>query len=101
MPKVSQLAAGIFVIACTGTAASQEGDPARGRSTYDSICAACHGAKGEGGVGLPLKKIVERMSFGDTVEKIKNPKEPMPKLYPAVLNEQAVQDVTAFVRTLQ
>jgi mono/diheme cytochrome c family protein len=89
------------MLACAGIAAAQEGDFSRGRNTYDQICGVCHGAKGEGGAGLPLKNIAERMPFAETIEKIKNPKEPMPKLFPAVLNEQAVQDVAAFVRTLR
>lgn len=83
------------------TVYAQDGDAGRGRGTYDQICAVCHGAKGEGGVGMPLKNIADRMPLADTIEKIKNPKEPMPKLFPAVLNDQAVQDVAAFVRTLR
>lgn len=89
------------MLACAGIAVAQEGDPARGRNTYDQICGVCHGAKGEGGAGLPLKNIAERMALAETIDKIKNPKDPMPKLFPAVLNEQAVQDVAAFVRTLR
>lgn len=89
------------VLVNTGTAAAQDGDPARGRATYDQICGVCHGAKGEGGVGLPLKNIADRMPLAETIEKIKNPREPMPRLFPTVLNEQALQDVAAFVRTLR
>ena len=97
------------LLACVGVVAARgasgdawpSGDVAQGRSTFESICAVCHGAKGEGGVGLPLKNIADRMTLEQTIEKIKNPKEPMPKLYPAALSEQAVKDVAAFVRTLR
>ena len=81
--------------------AQPAGDVAQGQSTFESMCAVCHGAKGEGGVGLPLKNIADQMSVEQTIEKIKNPKAPMPKLYPAALSEQAVKDVAAFVRTLR
>lgn len=86
---------------CAALAYAQNSDVAKGQNTYETICAVCHGAKGEGGMGLPLKGIGDRMTSEQTVEKIKNPKDSMPKLFPAALSEQAVQDVAAFVRTLR
>ena len=75
-------------------------DPAKGIVTFNNICAACHGAKGEGGIGLPLKNILSRFQHNEVIEKIKNPKPPMPALYPSFLNEEAVADVAAFIETL-
>jgi mono/diheme cytochrome c family protein len=97
------------LLACAGSAvargasgdAGPSGDVAQGRSTFESICAVCHGAKGEGGAGLPLKNIADRMTLEQTIEKIKNPKDPMPKLYPAALTEQTMKGVAEFVRTLR
>jgi mono/diheme cytochrome c family protein len=86
---------------CLSPVSAQPGDAERGRGTFETICAVCHGAKGEGGTGLPLKNIADRLTPEQTVEKIKNPKDPMPKLYPDALSEQAVMDVAAFVRTLR
>jgi alcohol dehydrogenase (cytochrome c) len=97
------------LLACAGTAlawgatgdAGPSGEVTRGRSTFESICAICHGAKGEGGVGVPLKNIADRMTLEQTIEKIKNPKDPMPKLFPAVLSDQTITDVAEFIRTLR
>lgn len=74
---------------------------AKGQNIFQNICAVCHGVKGEGGMGLPLKNIGDRLTQQQTIEKIKNPKEPMPKLWPNVLSDQAVQEVAEFVRTLR
>ena len=49
-----------------------QGDFQRAKTSFESICAVCHGAKGEGGVGLPLKGIAERLTLEQTIEKIKN-----------------------------
>ena len=81
-------------------AVAGEPDPARGASTYASVCAACHGARGEGGVGAALKGLKQRLDLDKTIAWIKSPSEKMPKLYPSPLDEQAVADVAAYVQGL-
>jgi mono/diheme cytochrome c family protein len=76
-------------------------DLGRAKSSFDSICAVCHGAKGEGGIGLPLKNIADRLTVEQTIDKIKNPNPAMPKLYPDVLSEQDVLSLAAFIRTFR
>jgi ubiquinol-cytochrome c reductase cytochrome c subunit len=88
-----------WVLALCDIASAQ--DLTRGKASFDSICAVCHGAKGEGGVGLPLRNISERLTVEETIEKIKNPNPAMPKLYPEVLSEEDVTNVAAFIRTLK
>lgn len=81
-------------------AAAAPADAERGRKTYEKVCAACHGAKGEGGVGPSLEKLSKRMDAGMAAAWIKNPSSKMPRLYPSPLDEQAVADVAAFIQGL-
>lgn len=76
-------------------------DAAHGRAWYDKVCAACHGAQGEGAVGPSLKNLSAKMDAAMTVQWIKNPSAKMPRLHPAPLDDQAVADVAAFVQGLR
>jgi mono/diheme cytochrome c family protein len=71
-----------------------------GKITYGQVCAMCHGMSGEGAVGPELRGIKDRMDHAKIVEWIKNPSAKMPKLYPAMLNEQKVVDVAAYLERL-
>lgn len=75
-------------------------DADKGGELYAKVCAACHGASGEGGVGPALKGLRKRMDFDKTVAWIENPSAKMPKLYPSPLDAQAVADVAAYVQGL-
>lgn len=59
----------------------------------------CHGTQGEGGTGPQLADVSTRLGTPRVIEWIKNPSEKMPKLYPAMLDEQKVRDVAAFLET--
>jgi|SoiMethySBSTD1v2_1073268.scaffolds.fasta_scaffold1852348_1 mono/diheme cytochrome c family protein len=90
--------------ACCAFAAAPDGpqgDSERAKTSFESICAVCHGAKGEGGIGLPLKGIADRLTLEQTIEKIKNPNPAMPKLYPEVLSEDDVAGLAAYIRSLR
>jgi alcohol dehydrogenase (cytochrome c) len=73
---------------------------ARGRELYAQNCSACHGPTGEGGSGKSLKGLHVRLSVDATVDRLQNPKPPMPKLFPSPLGEQAMSDIVAYIRTL-
>lgn len=91
-----------FAASCAVAAAQQpQGDPGRAKATFESLCAVCHGVAGEGGVGLPLKNIEQRLTLEQTIDKIKNPHPTMPKLYPAVLSEADVASIAEYIRTLK
>lgn len=79
---------------------SASGDAAHGKKIFAQNCSACHGISGGGGVGPSLKGEKSRKSFAAAVAWIKNPRAPMPKLYPSVLSAKDVNDVAAFVETL-
>jgi mono/diheme cytochrome c family protein len=82
-------------------AAAPAGDAANGKKLYAANCAACHGATGtEGGVGPSLKGEKSKKNQAAAVAWIKNPKAPMPKLFPSPLSEKDVNDVAAYVETL-
>lgn len=72
-----------------------------GKAVFAQYCSACHGAAGEGSVGPSLQAESSRKNSGEVAAFIKDPKAPMPKLYPAPLDDQAVTDVAAFVETLR
>ena len=72
-------------------------DIAHGKTIYNRICIACHGANGEGQSGPALKGVGARLNGELLIGVIKNPKAPMPVLYPSVLNEQEITDVAAYV----
>lgn len=80
--------------------AASAADAAHGKTLYGANCASCHGATGQGGVGPSLKNEKSRKNFAEAVAWIKDPQPPMPKLYPATLNEKDVADVAAFVESL-
>jgi mono/diheme cytochrome c family protein len=84
-----------------GDAMSGPGDAARGKQLFQQNCSACHGATGtEGGVGPSLKNEKTRKDTAAAIAWIKNPKPPMPKLYPSPLSDKDVADLAAYVETL-
>ncbi|MDE2460362.1 MAG: c-type cytochrome, partial [Gammaproteobacteria bacterium] len=72
-----------------------------GQQIFAANCAVCHGAYGEGGVGPSLQDESTRKDLDEVIAWIKDPKPPMPKLYPKPLNEADVQAVAAYVETLK
>ncbi len=74
---------------------------ASGAEIYGKICANCHGGNGEGSIGPALKGLAARMDLAKTIQWIENPSAKMPKLYPELLNEQAVKNVAAYVQGLK
>lgn len=76
-------------------------DPDHGKATYAANCAVCHGATGlEGGLGPSLRDEKSRMDLSQTISWIKDPKPPMPKLYPEFLTDDDVRDVAEYVHSL-
>ena len=77
------------------------GDAMHGKQIFTQNCATCHGATGtEGGVGPSLRNEKTRKNMAAAIAWIKNPRAPMPKLYPSPLNEKDVTDVAAYVESL-
>ena len=74
--------------------------PAAGgaRRLYDQVCVACHGADGKLVPAHELGTLARRQTLAETIAAIKEPKAPMPKLFPELISEQAVNEVAAYVR---
>ena len=45
-----------------------------------------------------LGTLARRQTLAETIAAIKEPKAPMPKLFPELISEQAVNEVAAYVR---
>jgi alcohol dehydrogenase (cytochrome c) len=72
-------------------------DLAAGRRLYSQVCVACHGPDGSLVPDHKLSVAVARQSQAATITYIKNPKLPMPKMYPDLINDQSIVDVTAYL----
>ena len=68
-----------------------------GRRLFGQVCAACHGPDGNLIADKRMANLASRLDLAATVGYIKDPKAPMPKMYPDLLTEQNVRDVAAFV----
>ncbi|MDE2571373.1 MAG: cytochrome c [bacterium] len=81
--------------------AAAMGNVANGKKLFAANCASCHGANGQGGVGPTLHGQLKNPPMKRThtalVAWIKNPKPPMPKLYPSPLSAKDVDDLAAYV----
>lgn len=72
-------------------------DLAAGRRLYDQVCVACHGPDGNMLGEHKLQGLSQRRDLASTIAYIKDPRPPMPKMYPDLLSEQSVADVAAFI----
>jgi mono/diheme cytochrome c family protein len=80
-------------------AAGGNGSPnvAAGRRLYGQVCEACHGPDGNLIADKRLSTLASRLDQPATINYLKEPRAPMPKMYPDLLNEQNIQDVAAFL----
>jgi PQQ-dependent dehydrogenase (methanol/ethanol family) len=91
----------IIILALDGAARRPhaEGRIEHGRLLFAQNCAGCHGASGEGGSGKSLRNLAARRSVKSTIQWLKNPTPPMPKLFPSPLSERDVHDVAMYLRS--
>jgi len=87
----------VVVMSLPGKAAAPDSAAARGRKVYEQVCSACHGPDGNLVAGHELSTLRKQRDRGATLSYIKNPKPPMPKLYPNLLDEQSLRDVTSYI----
>jgi alcohol dehydrogenase (cytochrome c) len=72
-------------------------DLAAGERLYSQVCIACHGPDGNTIADHKLQGLGARMDLAATIAYIKNPKAPMPKMYPDLLSEESIADVAAYI----
>jgi alcohol dehydrogenase (cytochrome c) len=87
----------IVIMALEGQARSPPIAAARGRGLYAQICAACHGADGNLVADKKLSTLHERHDLASTIAYLRNPKPPMPKLFPDILSEQDLRDIGEYL----
>lgn len=68
-----------------------------GRKLYSQVCVSCHGPDGNMIADHHLSTLKARKDLKATVAYLKDPKPPMPKLYPDPLKEQDILDVAAYL----
>jgi len=108
-PKVVILTTGLAkddpkIVAVAEDAPASAATPAEhGKAVFAQYCTACHGKAAEGGIGPALTGEAARKNAEQVAAFVKSPTPngPMPKLYPAPLNDQDVADVATFVETLK
>lgn len=88
--------------AATGAVPAIAGEPdlAKGRRAYQRNCAVCHGPRGEGGLGPPLKGIAARMSPEEIARQLMEPRGSMPRLYPSPIDAKLLIDLRAYLLQL-
>ncbi len=91
-------AGGAGAAGAAGAAGPATPNHANGRKLYNQVCVACHGPDGNLIADHKLGTLKSRRDAEDTVRYIKDPKAPMPKMFPDLIDEQAVIDVAAYVR---
>jgi mono/diheme cytochrome c family protein len=70
---------------------------AAGRKLYSQVCVACHGPDGNLVADHKLAAVKAKQDARATIRYLKDPKAPMPKMFPDLLNEQSLVDVTAYL----
>ncbi len=78
----------------------EKADSTHGSEVFKANCQSCHGTGGAGGYGPRLVGEKTKKDDAAAIAWIKNPAQPMPKLYPATIGERDVKDVAAYVESL-
>jgi cytochrome c6 len=92
----------VLVLAALGGGAAEAADVGRGRSTYTTHCAVCHGADGTPVMpGAPNFRRMESLMRPDMqlMVTIRQGKGTMPGFF-GVLRDRDILDVVAYLRTL-
>ena len=105
-----------FIIVVVVGAALAAGDPAKGKASYDQMCASCHGAtgKGDGAAAAALNPKPKDLADKGYVKGLKDDyvkklikeggpavgKSPMMPPMGGALKDDDIENVTAYVRSL-
>ena len=73
------------------------GAAGNGARLFGQVCQSCHGADGNMIADHKLQNLKARRDLAATIAYIKDPKAPMPKLFPDLLDEKSVIDIATWV----
>jgi len=73
------------------------GDAGLGQRLYGQVCQSCHGPDGNMLADHRLAGLAARRDLPSTVAYIKNPKAPMPRMYPELLDDKSVEAVANWI----
>ena len=68
-----------------------------GRRLFEQVCATCHGPDGNAIEDHAFGNLSQRMALSEIAAYIKAPNLPMPTMYPFVISDQDVLDVSAYI----
>jgi alcohol dehydrogenase (cytochrome c) len=80
--------------------ASSDPDATRGRGLYMNSCIGCHGSNGKNVDGFDLSTVKSRMDVDRLAKWIRNPRPPMPRVFPEPLDsddERDIRDIAAYL----
>ena len=111
MNVFKRIAVTAFAVAACGMAATlgavaqdtPQGDPANGKRIFlRDGCFTCHGRSGQGGAYNGPAPILAHtaLPFDGFKNQLRNPADDMPAFSTAVLSDQDIADIYAFVQTL-
>ena len=86
-----------------GGGGAPAGNAASGKTVFASAkCAACHGDQGQGGTGPVVGPQIAApsMALADFIDKVRNPKAPMPAVPANQVSDASLSDVYAFLRSV-
>jgi len=89
-----------LVAACSSSEGpSRPSDPvlAQGYDVYQARCASCHGNEGQGGAGLNLQKVEDRLTEDQHIQVVTKGRSSMPA-YESVLTPEEIQAVVRYER---
>ena len=69
----------------------------RGRERFRTLCADCHGTDGGLLANADLRTLKQRKDRAATLAFLRNPKAPMPKLFPSILKEQDLSELATYL----
>ena len=96
-------AAVLAAFACTVLRAQDTGDAANGKRVYLAVgCFECHGRAGQGGAYNGPAPVLARteMPFEGFMGQLRQPSQDMPAYSEAVMSDQQIADIYAFVQSL-
>jgi alcohol dehydrogenase (cytochrome c) len=97
MPSVVIMTLDPKALATATNITESTSDAGNGRRLYGQVCQSCHGPDGNMIADHKLGNLKARRDLAATIAYLKDPKAPMPKMFPDLLDEKSVTDVATWV----